>query len=92
MKKYEVRGLYDEVTATVSYVVFDPATRDAVVMDSVLDYDPASSTVSMESLDKLEKLICDEKLNLHLSLETPAHADHIAGARRCWRWCRPEFE
>lgn len=85
MKKIEVRSLYDEATATVTYVVFDPATRDAVVIDSVLDYDPASSQISTESLDKLEKLIRDEKLTPHLSLETHAHADHLAGAQELKR-------
>lgn len=85
MKKIEVRSLYDEATATVTYVVFDAATRDAVVIDSVLDYDPASSQISTESLDKLEKLIRDESLTLHLSLETHAHADHLAGAQELKR-------
>jgi glyoxylase-like metal-dependent hydrolase (beta-lactamase superfamily II) len=85
VKRYEVRGLYDEATATVTYVVFDQVTRDAVVIDSVLDYDPASSRVSTESLDKLEKLIREERLNLHLSLETHAHADHLAGAQELKR-------
>ena len=48
MKRYEVKSLYDEITATVTYVVFDKTTRDAVVIDTVLDYDPASSKVSTE--------------------------------------------
>lgn len=81
MRKYEIKSLYDEATATVTYVVFDPQSRDAVVIDSVLDYDPASSKVSTESIDKLEKLILEENLKLHLSLETHAHADHLAGAQ-----------
>ena len=81
MKKYEVKSIYDEATATVTYVVFDPETRDAVAIDSVLDYDPASSKFSTESLDKLEALIRSQHLNLRMSLETHAHADHLSGAQ-----------
>ncbi len=81
MKHYEVRSLYDELTATVTYVVFDKLTRDAVVIDPVLDYESASSKVSTESIDKLELLIKSEKLNLHYCFETHAHADHLSGAQ-----------
>jgi glyoxylase-like metal-dependent hydrolase (beta-lactamase superfamily II) len=81
MKKFEVKSLYDEVTATVTYVVFDPATRDAIVIDPVLDYDPASSKVSTESMDKLETLLKSEELKVKYCLETHAHADHLSGAQ-----------
>jgi glyoxylase-like metal-dependent hydrolase (beta-lactamase superfamily II) len=81
MNKVEVKSLYDQATATITYVVFDKNTRDAVVIDTVLDYDPGSSRVSMESLDKLENLLKSEKLNVHFSLETHAHADHLTGAQ-----------
>lgn len=81
MKHYEVRSLYDEITATVTYVVFDPKSLDAVVIDPVLDYEPASSKITTESIDKLESLIKLAKLNLHYCLETHAHADHLSGAQ-----------
>jgi glyoxylase-like metal-dependent hydrolase (beta-lactamase superfamily II) len=81
MKKFEVKSLYDEATATVTYVVLDLATRDAIVIDPVLDYDPASSKVSTESMDKLEALLKSEELNVRYCLETHAHADHLSGAQ-----------
>jgi glyoxylase-like metal-dependent hydrolase (beta-lactamase superfamily II) len=81
VKKFSVKSLYDDATATVTYVVFDEATRDAVVIDPVLDYDPASSKVSMESVDLLEALIREHKLVPHYCLETHAHADHLSGAQ-----------
>jgi glyoxylase-like metal-dependent hydrolase (beta-lactamase superfamily II) len=81
MKKFEVKSIYDEATATITYVVYDKETRDAVVIDPVLDYDPGSSKVSTESLDNLEALMRSENLKLHLSLETHAHADHLSGAQ-----------
>jgi glyoxylase-like metal-dependent hydrolase (beta-lactamase superfamily II) len=76
-----VEAFYDEVTATVTYVVFDPSTRDALVIDPVLDYDPASSETWTASLDKLEAFLRGENLKLHFCLETHAHADHLSGAQ-----------
>jgi len=81
MRKLNIKSLYDEATATVTHIVFDEATRDAIVIDPVLDYDPASSKVSTESIDKLETLLRAEKLNLLYCLETHAHADHLSGAQ-----------
>jgi glyoxylase-like metal-dependent hydrolase (beta-lactamase superfamily II) len=81
MKKFEVKSLYDEVTATITYVVYDKVTLDAVVIDPVLDYEPASSKVSTESLHRLETLLRSENLNVHYCLETHAHADHLSGAQ-----------
>lgn len=81
MKTFEVKSLYDEATATVTYVVYDQATQDAVVIDPVLDYEPASSKFSTESLDKLEALIKTHELKVHYCLETHAHADHLSGAQ-----------
>ncbi|MBP7845540.1 MAG: MBL fold metallo-hydrolase [Proteobacteria bacterium] len=81
MKHYEVKSLYDEITATVTYIVFDTQTLDAVVIDPVLDYEPASSKISTESLDLLESQIKVSKLNLLYCFETHAHADHLSGAQ-----------
>ncbi|MEO5667230.1 MAG: MBL fold metallo-hydrolase [Bdellovibrionota bacterium] len=76
-----VFAFYDEATATLSYVVYDPATLDAVVIDPVLDYDMASSEIWFESLNKLEAFVTKHTLKLHYCLETHAHADHLSGAQ-----------
>ncbi len=82
MKSYpEVLSLYDEVTATITYVVYDPKTKDGVVIDTVLDYDPAASKLSTEMLEKTYKLIKEKEVNVHYILETHAHADHLSGAQ-----------
>ncbi len=77
----QVKAFYDNETATLTYVVFDARTRDAIVIDPVLDYDPAASKTSTQSLDALESFLRSESLKLHLSLETHAHADHLSGAQ-----------
>lgn len=77
-----VEALFDPRTWTLTYLVWDEATRDAVVIDPVLDYDPLRVRVYDESLGKLEAVAGAHGLNLLWSLETHAHADHIsAGAR-----------
>lgn len=77
----KVQEFFDKATFTLTYVVWDDATRDAVVIDPVLDYDPASSTVSRESVDKVTAFVERERLNLHYLLETHAHADHLSGSQ-----------
>ncbi len=49
----EIEVFFDERTWTLSYVVYDSETRDAVVLDPVLDYEPASSKIWTESADEL---------------------------------------
>ncbi len=79
--KPEVKSFYDEATATLTHVVFDAQTRDAIVIDPVLDYDPAASKTSTESLQKLESFLSEASLKIHYVLETHAHADHLSGAQ-----------
>ena len=65
----------------MTYVIFDGQSGDAVVMDPVLDYEPASATVSDQSLARVADFIRRKKLNLHVILETHAHADHLSGGQ-----------
>ena len=72
---------FDPATFTLTYVVFDPATRDAVVIDPVLDYDHLSSQTSTSSLTRVADFLRRERLTLHYVLETHAHADHLSGSQ-----------
>ncbi len=76
-----VEPFFDQRTSTLTYIVWDSASRAAVVIDPVLDYDPATSSCWTESLERLVSLIEAEQLTLHFILETHAHADHISGAQ-----------
>lgn len=76
-----IKAFYDERTSTLSYVVYDSATRDAVAIDPVLDYEPKSSKTWTESADELIAFVKDNDLNLHYILETHAHADHLSGSQ-----------
>lgn len=76
-----VQPFFDPRTFTLSYVVVDEATRDAVAIDPVLDYEPVGSYTHTESIDQLTEFVRNEKLHLHYALETHAHADHLTGAQ-----------
>lgn len=75
-----VRGFFDDPTNTVSYVIHDPETREAAVLDSVLDYDPASGRTSCASADAIISYIKDADLKVTWQLETHVHADHLSAA------------
>lgn len=79
-QKPEVRALYHQPTFTFSYVAWDPDTRDAVIIDPVLDYDGASGRTGTESAAALLAIIEHEGLSLDWILETHAHADHLSAA------------
>ncbi len=76
----QIKEFFDPVTYTLTYVVYDDASRDAVVIDPVLDYDPGASTSSEDSLRKVVAFCQDQKLTVHFLMETHAHADHLSGA------------
>jgi len=76
-----VEPFYDPRTSTVTYVVSDPATNDAVVIDPVLDFDPASGRIWTESVDRVSDYLRRAQLRAHFVLETHAHADHLSGSQ-----------
>jgi len=83
----EIKSFFDTRTSTLTYVVWDPETRDAVVIDPVMDYDPAGSTTWTESVDQVIAFLNDRELKLHYVLETHAHADHLSGSQLLKQAC-----
>lgn len=75
-----VRAFFDEATFTASYVVHDPATRRAAIIDPVLDYDPAAGRTAHRSADAIVAWVEKEGLTVDWLLETHAHADHLSAA------------
>jgi glyoxylase-like metal-dependent hydrolase (beta-lactamase superfamily II) len=80
MSKPNVNAFFDEATFTITYVVADPTTGRAAVVDPVLDFDPASGRTSTTSADKVIEFIKGENLEIDWILETHVHADHLSGA------------
>jgi len=76
----EIASFFDPATFTVTYVVHDPATMEAAVVDSVLDFDPNSGRTSTLSADKVIDYVTSHNLKVTWLLETHAHADHLSAA------------
>jgi len=74
-----VETFFDPATFTASYVVHDPATLRAAVIDPVLDYNPRNARTSTGSADAILAYVAKSGLKLDWLLETHAHADHLIG-------------
>ncbi|KAH6705361.1 putative metallo-beta-lactamase domain protein [Leptodontidium sp. MPI-SDFR-AT-0119] len=77
----EVYSSFEPVTATWQYIVADPETREAVIIDSVLDFDPSVNRLSTKSADQLLSIISQNGLKPIFIMETHAHADHLTASR-----------
>ena len=76
-----VQHFFDQDTSTLTYIVWDSVTKDAVVIDPVLDFDPASGKIEDRSVQVLLSFIHQHKLKVHFILETHAHADHLSSSQ-----------
>ncbi|TKC98755.1 MBL fold metallo-hydrolase [Polyangium fumosum] len=84
---FDIEPFYDPATYTLSYIVYDPDSKDAVIIDSVLDYEPLSSTVGTTSAEKVAAFVEAKGLRVQWALETHAHADHLTATP----WLKKRF-
>jgi glyoxylase-like metal-dependent hydrolase (beta-lactamase superfamily II) len=75
-----IQAFFDEPTNTVSYLVTDPATKQAAIIDPVFDYDHAAGTVDSRSVEAMLAAAAAAGATVSWVLETHAHADHLSGA------------
>ena len=80
-QRTNTHGFYDPKTGTVTYVISDPATRRAAIIDPVLDYDFKSGRTDTSSADQVLTHLHSHDLGVDWILETHAHADHLSAAR-----------
>ena len=76
----QIRGFFDDQTNTITYLIWDPVSREAAVIDPVLDYDPADGTVDSRSAERVLQAAAEQRLKITHVLETHAHADHLSAA------------
>ncbi len=76
----EVNAFFDTNTNTVTYVVADPATNTCVVIDPVLDFDPAAALTTTKSADEVIEFVKRNELRCEWILETDVHADYLLAA------------
>jgi len=77
----KVHTLFEPVTGTWQYVVADETTKEAVVIDPVLDYDKPSGKITTRAANEILNLIAGEGYTVSRILETHAHADHLTASR-----------
>jgi glyoxylase-like metal-dependent hydrolase (beta-lactamase superfamily II) len=77
----KIEAFHDKSTGTLTYVVYDEASKDAIVIDPVLDYEPRSSSTATLALDKVLDFLKNKELDVKMIAETHAHADHLSGAQ-----------
>jgi glyoxylase-like metal-dependent hydrolase (beta-lactamase superfamily II) len=75
-----IRAFFDEITNTVSYLVADPTTKKAAIIDPVLDFDQNDGTVDTRSVAAMLTAAEEAGYAIEWVLETHAHADHLSGA------------
>ena len=80
MRQSIIHAFFDEATNTVSYLVADPETKQAAVIDPVLDYDHNSGKASAKSAGAILAKAAENGFTIGLVLETHVHADHLSGA------------
>lgn len=76
-----IEPFFHNSTGTWTYVVHRAREHDAIVIDPVLDYDPKSGKVGIDSLRVVQDYIARKNLHVHRILETHAHADHLSSAQ-----------
>ncbi len=75
-----VTGFYDPRTFSVAYVVHDPATLRAAIVDPVWEFDPNSGYTSTAFADRMLAYVREQNLKLDWILDTHPHADHFSAA------------
>jgi len=80
MTRLHVESQFDQATSTFSHLLWDTATRQAALIDSVLDYDPKSGRTRTDSADRLAQRVTELQLQVQWLLETHVHADHLSAA------------
>ncbi len=80
LQKPVIQAFFDEPTNTVSYLVADPMTREAVIIDPVLDFEPRSGKADIVSADTILAAARAGDFKIRWILETHAHADHLSAA------------
>ncbi|KAK2023065.1 metallo-beta-lactamase superfamily protein [Colletotrichum zoysiae] len=76
-----IHNIFEPATGTWQYIVADPSTKDAVIIDPVLDFDPAKAAVSTQTADGLLGVVQEKRYNVVGILDTHVHADHLTASK-----------
>ncbi|MEZ4820391.1 MAG: hypothetical protein R3A45_11085 [Bdellovibrionota bacterium] len=85
-----VQAFFEKDSSTLTYVVFDPETKDTIIIDPVLNYEPNGSTYWFEQIEQIKDFVHSQELHVHYCIDTHAHANHIsatAGSKSIFHKC-----
>ncbi len=77
-----IHSFFDKDTNTLTYIIYSHATKQAIVIDPVLNFDYASGSVSTKEIVLIDEFLKENELNLSYIFETHVHADHLSGASK----------
>ena len=77
----DIQHFFDTTTNTFSYIVSDPTTKKAAIIDSVIEFDPDSGAVTTVGADKIVAYVTEKGFDVEWILETHIHADHLTAAQ-----------
>jgi glyoxylase-like metal-dependent hydrolase (beta-lactamase superfamily II) len=80
MQQPVVHAFFESQSFTYSYLVWDPLSKEAAVIDPVLDFDAASGSTSTSSAEQIMAKVKEHNLTVQWLLETHVHADHLSAA------------
>lgn len=80
MKEPTIHNIFEPVTGTWQYVVADASTQAAIIIDPVLNYEPATQAITTTAADELLSLVLEKGYKIEKILETHAHADHLTAS------------
>jgi glyoxylase-like metal-dependent hydrolase (beta-lactamase superfamily II) len=75
-----VEAFFDKPTFTITYVAWDEASKKAIIVDSVMDYDSQSGKISYQAADLVIDFVKNSGLDVVYIMETHVHADHMTSA------------
>ncbi|OKL60746.1 hypothetical protein UA08_04245 [Talaromyces atroroseus] len=75
-----IHAIFEKVTGTWQYLIADPVSLSAVIIDAVLDFDRTTQTVSTQTADSLLGMIKKYNYRICMVLETHVHADHLTAS------------
>lgn len=76
----QIKGFFDKLTSTISYVVYDKFSKECAIIDSVLDFDYSSGSIDYLNAENIISFIEKNNLSLIWLIETHVHADHLSAA------------
>lgn len=79
-KEPTIHNIFEPATGTWQYIVADPSAKAAIIIDPVLNYEPATQAITTTAADELLALVKEKGYQIERILETHAHADHLTAS------------